>query len=345
MLSQLPLWLRTALAAFVAGAVCCLYTLPVTRCAVALGAIDRPGGRHVHTRPVPRMGGLAIALGFFCAAALLCPADRELSGLLGGALIVAAMGAVDDVRQLHPAEKLLGQFAAALLAVENGLQIRVLSGPGAAPLALPEAAAVALTLLWLVGCANAVNLIDGLDGLAAGVSAIAGLSMMAAALLCGEAETAVLLAALVGACLGFLPCNRCPARMFMGDAGSQFLGFTLAAASVRGLFKFHAAMSFFVPLLALSVPLADTAFAVFRRLLRGQSPFLADRSHIHHRLLELGLSQRQAVAVLCGVSAALGLLSLLLAGTSGALRAVCLASALAALLFVRKLLRKRRRNS
>ncbi|MBR5342703.1 MAG: undecaprenyl/decaprenyl-phosphate alpha-N-acetylglucosaminyl 1-phosphate transferase [Oscillospiraceae bacterium] len=329
MLSAYPLWLRAPLSLFAAGALCHLFTPPVRQLALRLGAVDRPGGRRVNRRPVPRMGGLALSAAFLAAAPLFCAADGPLLGLLCGALLIAALGAADDLLDLRPGLKLLGQLAAAAPALKGGIVLRSVSLPSGESLALPPALAAGLTLLWLVACTNAVNLIDGLDGLAVGVSALGSLSMLLVALSLSAPAVAVLLAALTGACLGFLPYNRSPAQIFMGDAGSQFLGFALGALSVMGLLKFHALVSFFVPLLALSVPLADTLFAVLRRLRRGQSPFRADRGHIHHRLLDLGLSQKQAVAVLYGASSLQGLTAVLLAGTDALSRALCLLPALA----------------
>ena len=181
-----------------------------------------------------------------------------------------------------------------------------------------------LTLLWVVACTNALNLIDGLDGLAAGLAAIGSLSMLTVALTLSAPTAAVLLAALNGACLGFLPYNRSPARIFMGDTGSQFLGYVLGTVSVLGLLKFHALASFFIPPLILAVPLTDTAFAFLRRLLHGQSPFRADRGHIHHRLLDRGLSQKQTVSLLYGLSSLQGLAAILLAGADMLPRLLCL---------------------
>lgn len=329
MLSTLPLWLCAPLALFGAGALCHLLTPPVRSLALRLGAVDRPGGRRVNRSPVPRMGGLAISLAFLAVVPAFCPPDAPLPGLLGGALLIAAMGALDDLADLRPGAKLLAQLAAAALAVRGGVVLRAVSGLSGESIPLPGGLAAVLTLLWLVACTNAVNLIDGLDGLAVGVSAIGSLSMLLVALAVSAPAVAVLLAALNGACLGFLPFNRSPARIFMGDVGSQFLGFTLGAVSVMGLLKFHTLVSFFVPLLALSVPLADTAFAVLRRLSRGQSPFRADRGHIHHRLLDLGLSQRQAVAVLYALSSLQGLAAVLLAGTDALSRLLILLPAFA----------------
>ncbi len=176
-----------------------------------------------------------------------------------------------------------------------------------------------VTILWIVGITNSVNLIDGLDGLAVGVSTIASTTMFVVALLVSEGNVAVILAALMGACLGFMPYNLNPAKIFMGDTGSLLLGYVLATVSVVGMFKFYAIVTFVVPILALFLPLFDTLCAIVRRLLRGQSPMHPDRGHLHHRLIDMGLSQKQAVAVLYSLSAVLGLCAVVLA-TSGALR-------------------------
>ena len=186
---------------------------------------------------------------------------------------------------------------------------------------------IPLTMLWIVGCTNAVNLIDGLDGLAVGVSAISSMTMLIVSLFVSEPVVSIILAALTGACLGFMPYNLNPAKIFMGDVGSQLLGFVLSTASIMGLFKLHAIITFFVPLLALALPLADTIFAFFRRILHGQSPFKADKGHFHHRLLAMGLNQKQVVAVLYGISAVLGLLAVLMAGDSMAVKIICLVAA------------------
>ena len=218
------------------------------------------------------------------------------------------------------------QIVAAVIAVLSGVIINVVSNP---LLITGEQAitvgilAVPVTILWIVGVTNSVNLIDGLDGLACGVSAIASLSMLVVSMLVSDANSnvAVILAALCGGCLGFIPYNLNPAKIFMGDTGALLLGYILATASVIGMFKFYAIVTFILPVLALAVPLSDTIFAFTRRIMRGQSPFHADRGHFHHKLLDMGLSQKQAVAVLYAVSAILGLTAVLLT-SSGIVRIV-----------------------
>lgn len=328
MLSNLTVWLKLLLAVILSAAISFFMTPPVKKFAEKVGAIDVPkDDRRVHDHPVPRMGGLAIFFGFVLAVLAFVDMTTPIMGMLIGAVIIAAMGAVDDIVSLNAWVKLGIQILAALVAIRSGVVFNVISNP----LIFSDKAFIAigyltvpLTVLWIVGCTNAVNLIDGLDGLAVGVSAISSLTMLVVALFVSEPNVALILAALTGACLGFIPYNLNPAKIFMGDVGSQLLGFILATVSIMGMFKFHAIITFLVPVLAMSVPLADTVFAFFRRIVHGQSPFHADKGHFHHRLLAMGLSQKQAVAVLYAISAVLGLLAVLLAGTYTAVRIVCL---------------------
>lgn len=333
MFPDMALWLRLLLAAAIAFAVSFLMTPPVKNFAQRVGAMDIPKDeRRVHNHPIPRMGGIAIFLGFVISLLLFVDMSTKVMGMLLGAVIIAAMGAIDDIVSLKPWVKLAGQVAAAVVAIRCGVVFDAITNPNFMSdtttiqigwLSIP------LTLLWIVACTNAVNLIDGLDGLAVGVSSISSLTMLIVSLLVSEPGISLILAALTGACIGFMPYNMNPAKIFMGDVGSQLLGFVLSTVSIMGLFKFHAIITFLVPLLALAVPLADTVFAIFRRLLHGQSPFHADKGHFHHRLLAMGLNQKQAVAVLYGISALLGTVAVLLAGTSMPLRIVCLVLAFA----------------
>lgn len=325
MISAINIWVRLALALACAFGIAFAMTPPVKRFAERIGAIDRPDGeRRMHDHPIPRMGGLAIFLGFIVTVLIFTEISEQVMGMLVGAIIIVAMGAIDDIVNLKPWVKLLGQFAAALVAVRCGIVFTTLSSLSAAGFTDIGWLAVPLTVLWIVGCTNAVNLIDGLDGLAAGVSAISSVTMLVVALFVAEPDIAIILAAVTGACIGFIPYNFNPAKIFMGDVGSQFLGYVLSTVSILGLFKLHALISFLVPVLALAVPLADTAFAFCRRILRGQSPFHADKGHFHHRLIAMGLSQKQAVAALYSVSALLGLLAVLLADDTVLTKIVCI---------------------
>ena len=324
-------WIKMLLAFAVSLLVAYVMTPPVKRFAEKVGAIDVPrDNRRVHDHPIPRMGGLAIFIGFVLSLIFFVPMSTKVLGLLVGSVIIAVMGGVDDIVSLNPWVKLAGQLVAALVAIRCGLVFDVISNPNIfAEETYIEIGwlSIPLTMLWIVGCTNAVNLIDGLDGLAVGVSAISSMTMLIVSLFVSEPVVSIILAALTGACLGFMPYNLNPAKIFMGDVGSQLLGFVLSTASIMGLFKLHAIITFFVPLLALALPLADTIFAFFRRILHGQSPFKADKGHFHHRLLAMGLNQKQVVAVLYGISAVLGLLAVLMAGDSMAVKIICLVAA------------------
>ena len=331
MFPNVALWVRLLLAAAVAFFISFLMTPPVKRFAEAVGAMDVPKDeRRVHDHPIPRMGGLAIFLGFVLSLLLFVDMSTQVMGLLLGTVIIAVMGALDDIMNLNAWIKLAGQILAAGVAIRCGIVVDAISNftpSGGTTFLYTNWLAIPITLFWIVACTNAVNLIDGLDGLAVGVSTISSLTMLLVSLFVAEPSVSLILAALTGACVGFMPYNLNPAKIFMGDVGSQMLGFVLSTASIIGLFKFHAIISFLVPLLALAVPLADTVFAFIRRIVHGQSPFHADRGHFHHRLLALGMSQKQAVAVLYGVSAVLGLIAVLMTGRSVVLRIVCIAAA------------------
>ena len=320
------LWLRILLTIGVGFAISFAATPIVKSFAQKVGAIDVPrDARRVHDHPIPRMGGMAIFLGFLISVLLFVDISRPVRGILLGAVLIVACGAIDDVVSLNAWIKLAVQVAAAIVAVAHGVVIEVFRNPNIfsenEALVL-GALAVPVTVIWIVGITNSVNLIDGLDGLAVGVSTIASTTMFVVALLVSEGNVAVILAALMGACLGFMPYNLNPAKIFMGDAGSLLLGYVLSTVSVVGMFKFYAIVTFVVPILALALPLFDTLCAIIRRLLRGQSPMHPDRGHLHHRLIDMGLSQKQAVAVLYSISAVLGLCAVVLA-TTGMVR-ICM---------------------
>lgn len=303
-------------------------TTPVVRTfAEKVGAMDIPDEeRRIHDHPIPRMGGLAIFLGFLIAVLLFAKISSQIQGILLGSIIIVVTGAIDDIISLKAWVKLLLQIAAACVPVLYGVRIEILMNPALwsqSEYLILGNLSIPITILWIVGITNSVNLIDGLDGLAVGVSAISSITMLVIALLVADSNVAIILAALVGACVGFMPYNMNPAKIFMGDTGALLLGYILSTMSILGLFKFYAVVSFAVPLLALAVPLFDTIFSFFRRLFKGQSPFHADRGHLHHRLLDMGFSQKQAVAILYSISAILGLAAVVIT-TRGELRALIL---------------------
>ena len=299
MLPNFDQWVILLIAFAAALVLSYFMTPPVKEFAERIGAMDVPrDDRRVHDHPIPRMGGLAIVVGFVLAVLFCVPPDEKIYGILIGSLIIAFMGGLDDIVTLTPWIKFLGQILAAVVVVRSGLVIDAITwSTEQTYIEISQLSGAVITIFWIVLCTNAVNLIDGLDGLAVGVSAISSCVLLVVSLLASELSVSIILASLLGACLGFLPYNLNPAKIFMGDVGSQFLGFVLSTVSILGLFKLQAVITFFLPLLALAVPLADTAFAVIRRVLHGQSPFHADRGHFHHRLLATGLSQKQAVAV------------------------------------------------
>lgn len=323
--SQLIAYVMLAL--LVALVVSFMMTPVVKTFAYKVGAIDVPkDNRRMHKTPIPRLGGLAIFIGFMVSILLFAHITSEMKSILLGAVIIVVLGVVDDIMALPAMLKFVVQIGAALIPATNGVQILAFSNPNIFSENLYwvlGGLSVPFTVLWIVGLTNAVNLIDGLDGLANGVSAISATTMLVIALMASEAQVAIVMAALVGASVGFMPYNLNPAKMFMGDTGATFLGYILATMSIQGLFKYYAVISFVVPFMILGLPIFDTAFAFIRRIAHGQSPMHADRSHIHHRLIDMGLNQKQAVATLYVISAILGLSAVVLT-TSGEQKAILL---------------------
>jgi UDP-GlcNAc:undecaprenyl-phosphate GlcNAc-1-phosphate transferase len=280
----------------------------------------------MHDHPIPRLGGLAIFLGFVLSVVLFADINKQVQGILLGAIVIVVVGAVDDIVPLKAWLKFLIQIAAAGIAVAHGVVIEVISNPNifsATEYLELGRLSIPITILWIVAITNSVNLIDGLDGLAVGVSAIASITMLVIAIVVSDSNVAIIMAALAGACIGFMPYNINPAKIFMGDTGALLLGYVLSTVSVMGLFKFYAIISFAVPFLVVGLPLFDTAFAFCRRILTGKNPMSPDRGHVHHRLIDMGLSQKQAVAVLYSISAVLGLAAVVIT-TSGEIKALIL---------------------
>jgi UDP-GlcNAc:undecaprenyl-phosphate/decaprenyl-phosphate GlcNAc-1-phosphate transferase len=311
------------LAVFLATAAAALVATPVVRrLSLRFGAIDRPSDRKVHPKPTPTLGGQALWLAVLVGmgAAYLMPAFREMFrlsleplGVVVAATVIVVVGSVDDVRGISAPAKVAGQVLAGGLLILNGVQLDYVWFPGIGVVSLSPDLAVPLTLLIVLVVINAVNLIDGLDGLAAGVVAIAAAAFLTYANQTGEAtyggpSPAALFSVLVaGAAIGFLPWNFHPAKIFMGDSGSMVLGLVLAAATVSGVGRTDApantdlaalAIPAMIPLLVLAVPLVDVVWAILRRLRRGRPWYLPDKEHIHHRLLDIGHTHRQAVLLM-----------------------------------------------
>lgn len=299
--------MQTYIVAFtIALAVAYLLTPRVIGLAIKVGALDAPDDRKVHTGMIPRMGGLAIYAGFVLAVLASMHVSREIMGLLAGGTVILIVGIIDDLKPLPAKVKLFGQIVAAAVLVMFDIRIDWLTNPFGDMLYV-DYLAIPLTILWVVSMTNTVNLIDGLDGLAAGVSTIASITILLVALQQNFWTVAILTAALAGSALGFLQHNFNPAKIFMGDTGSMFLGYMLAAISILGAVKSAATIALIVPIVALGLPILDTAFAIIRRYMSGRPIFKPDKGHLHHRLLEMGLTQKQAVLLMYVISGCLGL--------------------------------------
>jgi UDP-GlcNAc:undecaprenyl-phosphate GlcNAc-1-phosphate transferase len=307
-------------------------TPAVKKLAFRLGAVDRPNARKVHHRIMPRMGGLAIVIGFMTAALTCMELTTDVIGILLGGAVIAVVGMTDDMIQLTAKVKLAGQIVAALIPVLFGVRIEWLNNPWGGYFYL-DYLSIPFTVFWIVSFTNVVNLIDGLDGLAAGVSAIASVTIIMVALQQGMYQVAVLTAALAGGIIGFIRYNFNPATIFMGDTGSLFLGYMLAAISIFGAVKSAATIALLVPAIALGLPIMDTAFAIMRRYKNGRPIFQPDKGHIHHRLLAMGFSQRQAVIFMYLISAGLCLAAVLLTEVDG-IYAIVLLAVLVAFIFI-----------
>lgn len=279
----------------VAFAVVVVLTPAVGRVARVLGVVDEPGEeRRMHLRAVPRLGGLAIFLGIFIPALAFLDLSGTYRGILLGAAVATAVGMADDFRGLPWAAKLAGQGLAAGIAINFGVYIDRFSFPILGVHELPYWFSVLVTVLWIVGMMNVINLLDGMDGLAAGISAIAGATFAILALDLGRPEAAVLSAIVAGACLGFLRHNFYPARIFMGDSGSHLLGFILATVAIQGSLKTAATVALIFPLIVLAVPILDTSFVIAKRLKYGRPLTEPTPWHLYHRFRNIGFTQRRA---------------------------------------------------
>ena len=313
---MLEVAVAAAFAALIAGVVTGAMVPFATKIAFAVRAVDYPGGRKFHGGAVPRLGGVAIGIGLAFGAGAVAlmkwsawggrVSKVELVALLVATAMVFTVGLVDDIVGVSVAKKFLVEFAAAVLIVYAGWWFSVLGVPGGGEVGLGVMGGV-VTVLWIVGVANAINLFDGLDGLAGGVVAIVAGSMLAYSLIQGSVLTSVLMGAVLGACLGFLPHNRMPAKIFMGDAGALTLGFLLGAMSVHGSLKSSAAVAILIPILALGVPVMDTLVVMTVRFLerpKGRAVerllriFRADRNHVHHLMQRHGASRPTVVRLL-----------------------------------------------
>ena len=332
--------------AFAIALIVSLIVMPaVISLAKRTGAMDAPNARKVHKKPIPRIGGLGIYIGFMTAIIFILPQFgldaemfKETTGLIVSGSLIVFLGLIDDYKNLPAVIKLIGQIlAATVLVVLFDVRINFVTDPFGDYLYLDNFA-IPLTIFWLVGLTNTVNLIDGLDGLAAGVAAIASFTILLIALEQNFILVAVLTAALAGAAVGFLKYNFNPATIFMGDTGSMFLGFMLAGISVTGAVKSVAAIALIVPIFALGLPILDTTFAIVRRVRGGVPIFKPDKGHLHHRLLNAGFTQRQAVLLMYVVSALFGLSAIALTAVSSQIAVLILLFVVAVIIYgVKKL--------
>lgn len=323
-------------------AVAFLISFSTTPAVIALAnkikAIDVPKDeRRVHKKPIPLIGGLAIFYGFVISVLCFAVIDGPTMGILIGSLIMVTIGVIDDMRDLNAKIKLIFQIAAALIVVYFGIEVEYIAnplskwfGPQYINLGLWS---IPLTIVWVVGVTNAVNLIDGLDGLAVGISSIASVALLSLTILSKNLNVAIIIAALAGAGFGFLPYNFNPAKIFMGDTGSTFLGFVLACISIQGLMKMYALISFAVPVLILGLPIFDTFFAILRRIAKKKPIMSPDRGHLHHRLIDMGFSQRQTVTILYTLTSLLCLTAVVMA-LKDALRGLILVFAVLLVLLI-----------
>jgi UDP-GlcNAc:undecaprenyl-phosphate/decaprenyl-phosphate GlcNAc-1-phosphate transferase len=303
------------LAFIIAVAVAYFATPHIKELAIKAGAMDAPDERKVHKEPIPRMGGLAIYLAAVAAIFISMKMNHQVLGIILGGTVMLAVGVIDDIKQLSAKVKLMGQIIAALVLVAFDVRIEWLTNPFGSMVYLGYLS-IPITILWVVAVTNTVNLIDGLDGLAAGVSSIASITILIVALQQNLWIVAILTAAIAGSAVGFLFHNFNPAKIFMGDTGSLFLGYMLSAVSIMGAVKGAATIALVVPIVALGLPIMDTTFAILRRYLNGVPIFRPDKGHLHHRLLAMGLTQKQVVLSMYVISGLLGISAILLSEVS-----------------------------
>ena len=317
------------LLAFITAYVITPYTI---RFAKKVGALDIPKeSRKIHKKPMPRLGGLAVISGFAVSVIYLLVVMSvektinlfdfdnyyiKLIGFFAGSLVLGLFCFFDDVKNINPFIKLLGQIIAAIIVTMCGVQIDKINLPFLNTIITEEITTIVFTVIWIVGITNAINLIDGLDGLSSGVSLISCVSLLIIFALNGSPLISILLVtALAGSILGFLPFNFNPARTFLGDTGSNFLGYTLSIISILGMAKTYTAIVIIAPLIVFALPLLDTSLAIIRRIIKTKSlkgVFKADKEHLHHKIMKRGYSQKQAVLILYGLSATIGMFAIIL---------------------------------
>lgn len=299
------------IAFFISTAAALCVTPVIKKMAFIFGAVDQSdNNRKIHKGNKASLGGLSIFIGVACGFLYLQPMHEHMNAIIIGACIMLITGMVDDIFDLRPIYKLAGQMASALVVVSSGLVIEKLTLPFIGMVYLGDVGIV-LTILWIVAASNVINFIDGLDGLAAGVSAIAITSVLVMAVMDYRVLVVSLCVVLIGSCVGFLFHNFYPSKIFMGDTGALFLGYSIAIISMLGLFKSIAFFSFIVPLIVIAIPVFDTIVAIIRRAINKQSIATADRKHIHYQLMNMGYTHRASVLIIYGFSVFFGLMAIL----------------------------------
>ncbi|MBO6244557.1 MAG: rubredoxin [Clostridia bacterium] len=326
------MWGNIAIAFLLAFIVAFMATPYTIKFAKKIGAVSvESGSRRMHNREVPKFGGPAVILGFLISVIYLIiimsiegsvslfgvkEYGHKLIGMLLGIIVITITGVIDDLKDIKPLTKLAGQTLAAGIAVAFGIRIEAISWGWIAVPELSELLSIIVTMVWIIGITNAINLIDGLDGLSSGISVISSVSLLIIFLLNGSPTISILLiAALAGALVGFIPFNFSPAKTFIGDTGSNFLGYAISIIAILGVAKTYTAFVIVLPIIVLAVPIFDTLWAIIRRVKKGKSIkaiVSADAGHLHHRLVRRGFSQKQAVLILYGISAAFGLFAIIL---------------------------------
>lgn len=326
------MWGDVAIAFLLAFIVAFMATPYTIKLAEKIGAVDVPKDkRRMRKKAMPKFGGPAVILGFLVSVIYLLIVmsmektinlfgtekyGMKLLGMLLGIVAISIVCIVDDIKTIKPITKLIGQTIAAIIVVYFGVRIDDISLGFINLPELKDAFSVAITILWIVGVTNAINLIDGLDGLSTGISVISAISLLIIFVLNGSPMVSIILiTALSGALVGFLPFNFSPAKTFIGDTGSNFLGFSLSIISILGVAKTYTIAVIVLPLIVLGLPIFDTLWAIIRRLIKGKSIkaiFKADKGHLHHRIVSRGFSQKQAVLILYGISAMFGLFAIIL---------------------------------
>lgn len=326
------MWGNIAIAfllAFIVSFVATPYTIKIAN---KIGAVDVPKDkRRMHTKAMPKFGGPAVILGVLVSMIYLIAVmsiegsldlfstqqyGKKLLGVLLGVIVIAITGTLDDIKTLKPWQELLGQTIAAIIVVAFGTKIEHLDIPFLYKIGFNETFSIIVTIIWIVGVTNAINLIDGLDGLSSGISLISCISLLIIFLMNDSPMIAtVIVTALSGALVGFLPFNFSPAKTFIGDTGSNFLGFMLSVVSILGVAKTYTAAVIVLPVIVLGLPIFDVIFAIIRRIIKGKSikaVFKPDKGHLHHKLVAKGFTQKQAVLILYGLSASLGMFAIIL---------------------------------